>query len=289
MEASPSFQDKIVLITGATNGIGKAAAFQIAEHKPHLMIVGRNREKCETVVQELRDTTPASRVDYFLCDLSSQEEIRQLSEKIHVDLPRIDVLVNNAGALFLSRRETVDGIEMTFGLNHLNYFMLTNLVIDLLEKSESARIVNVASGAHRSAKTIHFDNVGFAEDYGGMKAYSQSKLANILFTYELARRLDSNQITANCLHPGFVASGFGKNNGILAKLIMPLLHLFARNEEKGAETVTYLATSPAVEGITGKYYFDRHPRKSTEVSYNKSLAQKLWQISQEMTGLDTTI
>jgi len=275
---------RICLITGATSGIGKVTARELARKGARLVIVSRNQLKCENTVASIRDDTGNKNIEYMVADLSSQDQIRQLARGFLDLYDHLDILINNAGAIFLSRDVSVDGIEMTWALNHLNYFLLTNLLLDALKASDSARIINVASTAHRGAK-INFDDLQGEHHFYGMQAYSQSKLANILFTYELARRLEGTQVTANALHPGFVASNFAKNNGGLVRLGMGVAQLFAIRPEKGAETSIYLASSPEVEGVSGRYFVKKQAVRSDPASYNEETAQKLWQVSEEMTGL----
>jgi retinol dehydrogenase-12 len=277
-------QGKICLITGATSGIGKVTARELARKGASLVIVSRNPLRCENTIASIQDETGNSNIEYMVADLSSQDQIRQLARGFMDRYDRLDVLINNAGAIFLSRKESVDGIEMTWALNHLNYFLLTNLLLDILKASAPARIVNVASTAHRGAK-INFDDLQGKRHFYGMRAYSQSKLANVLFTYELARRLEGTQVTANALHPGFVASNFAKNNGGLVRLGMGIAKFFAISPEKGAETSIYLASSPDVEGVSGRYFVNKQAARSDPASYNEETARKLWQVSEEMTGL----
>lgn len=283
-EENKDIKGKVCLITGATSGIGKVTARELARKGARLVIVSRNQLKCENTIASIRDETGNKDIEYMVADLSSQDQIRQLARGFLDRYDHLDVLVNNAGAIFLSRDVSVDGIEMTWALNHLNYFLLTNLLLDTLKASASARIINVASTAHRGAK-INFDDLQGGHHYNGMQAYSQSKLANILFTYELARRLEGTQVTANALHPGFVASGFAKNNGGLVRLGMGVVQLFAISPEKGAETSIYLASSPEVEGVSGSYFVKKQAVRSDPASYNEETAQKLWQVSEAMTGL----
>jgi retinol dehydrogenase-12 len=199
---------------------------------------------------------------------------------------RLDILVNNAGAVFMKRQESVDGIEMTFALNHLSYFLLTTLLLDALENGASARIVNVASRAHRRAE-MNWGDLQFEEGYGGFRAYGQSKLANLLFTYELARRLEGSGITVNALHPGFVNSHLYRRVGISRPLVKLIASLFGKSAEEGAETSIYLASSPEVEGVSGKYFADREPVSSSPASYDEEAAQRLWRVSEDMTVLSS--
>ena len=222
-------------------------------------------------------------MDSLLADLSSMAEVRRLAEAFKGRYGRLDVLVNNAGAIFVRRQNTVDGYEMTFALNHLSYFLLTNLLLDLLKASAPSRIVNVASDAHEGAK-LDLDNLNGGRFFT-VQAYGRSKLANILFTYELARRLEGTGVTANALHPGFVATGFGANNGALTRIFMRLSHLFALTPAQGADTVIYLASSPDVEGISGRYFVRRQAVPSSPASYDEATARRLWEISAQMTGL----
>lgn len=279
---------KTCVVTGATSGIGRVTARALAEKGATLVVVGRNEEKCRHTVREIREATGNKDVEYLLADLSIQQQVRQLAEQIRVRYDSLDVLVNNAGAIFTSRQETDDGLEKTFALNHLSYFYLSNLLIDKLKECAPSRIVNVASGAHRGHQ-IDFDDLARQQGYRSQQVYGESKLANILFTYELARRLEGSGVTVNALHPGFVASNFGTNNGPLVTWFMKFLHLFGRSPEEGAETVIYLASSPEVEAVSGKYYMDKEPVKSSPESYDRESALKLWEISMEITGLEVTV
>lgn len=285
LKSNPYMIDKQCLVTGATSGIGKVTARDLAAQGASVVIVGRNQEKSEHTVEQLRQETGNTQVEYLLADLSIQKEIRRLAEKYKDRYDRLDILINNAGAIFFSRQETQEGLEMSFALNHLGYFLLTNLLLDLLKRSAPVRIINVSSESHRGA-SINFDDLQCEEKYSPMRAYGQSKLANILFTYELDRRLENDNIIVNALHPGFVASNFGKNAGLLGKIVMPVLHLFAKSPKRGAQTCIYLASSPEVEGVSGKYFIDRQPATSSEESYDPQIAARLWAISEELTGLD---
>jgi NAD(P)-dependent dehydrogenase (short-subunit alcohol dehydrogenase family) len=279
---------KVCLVTGATAGIGEVTACELARMGATVVGVGRNRQKCDASAAHIKSATGNPNVEYLLADLSVQAQVRHLAAEFRAKYDRLDVLVNNAGAFYATRQESSDGIELTFALNHLAYFLLTNLLLDLLIASAPARIVNVSSGAHAPA-VINFDDLQGKEKYSGWGAYAQSKLANILFTYELARRLEGTSVTANALHPGFVATNFAHNNnqGILGKVIVlgmqGIQRLFARTPEKGAETVIYLAASPEVEGVTGLYYTDKEAVKSSTASYDLATAARLWQISEKMT------
>jgi NAD(P)-dependent dehydrogenase (short-subunit alcohol dehydrogenase family) len=275
---------KICMITGATSGIGYVTAREIARQGATLVIVGRSEEKCVDAVNTIKQQTGNNAVEWMLADLSVQQDIRRLADLFTTRYQRLDVLVNNAGAIFMQRQESADGIEMTFALNHLNYMLLTNLLLDTLKDSAPARIVNVSSDAHRAA-TMNFDDPQLKQGYSGWKAYNQSKLANLLFTYELARRLEGTGITVNALHPGFVASGFGMNNGWMAQLFRPLVKLMGKSPEQGARTSIYLATSPEVAGISGKYFSEQQEVESSQASYDTEAQQRLWELSEEMAGL----
>jgi NAD(P)-dependent dehydrogenase (short-subunit alcohol dehydrogenase family) len=223
-------------------------------------------------------------VELLLADLSAQAQVRHLVTEFQRRFARLDVLINNAGALFMQRRVSVDGIEMTLALNHLAYFLLTNLLLDTLRASAPARIINVSSDAHHRTQFNFADPQG-AQRYSGWRAYGQSKLANLLFTYELAHRLEGRDITANAMHPGFVATGFGRNNRGLFAWLMRLAKFAALSPEQGAETLIYLAASAEVEGVTGKYFVRQRAVQSSTASYDQTAAQRLWQLSAQFTGL----
>ena len=278
---------KICLITGATSGIGKAAAVQLAEQGATLVLVGRNPEKTAATVKQIQEQTDNQEIHSFIADLSSQQAIRQLSDDFKARHQRLDVLVNNAGALMLSRQESVDGIEMTFALNHLSYFLLTNLLLDVLESSSPSRIVNVSSDSHQGSH-LDFEDLQIQNMYRGYKAYGRSKLSNLLFTYELSRRLEGTGVTVNALHPGLVATGFmATNNGLRGWVYNFFVRRVGRSVEKGAQTITYLATSSDVEGVSGGYFIDAGIVDSSPASYDKDASLQLWQVSEELTGLAT--
>ena len=222
-------------------------------------------------------------IGYFVADLSDQQQIRQLADQVNEIYPKLDILINNAGAYFLKRFETVDGYEMTFALNHLNYFLLTNLLIEKIISSAPARIINVSSIAHARGN-IHFDDIHFLKNYNGYTAYAQSKLANILFTKSLAKRLKDQNITVNALHPGNVASNFGKNNGLIRYWAKRLIKRNFIPAAKGAETTIYIATSDEVEGITGEYFVDSKVVASSDLSNDEKLGERLWELSEALTG-----
>jgi NAD(P)-dependent dehydrogenase (short-subunit alcohol dehydrogenase family) len=274
-----NMENKVIMITGATSGIGEVTARELARMGALVVGVGRNPEKCGLVEQAVRQETGNPEVNFLVADLSSQSEIYRLVGEFKQRFSRLDVLVNNAGAVFFKRIESVDGLEMTFALNHMSYFLLTGLLLDTLKASAPARIVNVSSGAHVNAK-LDLDDLQFQKSYNGWKAYSRSKFANILFTYELARRLNGSGVSVNALHPGFVATGLAKNNSWLVRVGVKIAQTAARSPEEGARTMIYLASSNDVEGVSGRYYQDLHPEKSAPSTYDVSLAQRLWEISE---------
>lgn len=279
-------KDRIVLVTGATGGIGEVTARELARMGATVIGVGRNPDKCAQMSTSLRQTTGNPGVEFLVADLSVQAQVLQLADSIQERYPRLDVLVNNAGGFFFRREVSADGIEMTFALDHLSYFLLTNLLVRLLESSPAARVVNVSSDAHRGGE-MAFTDLEFQRGYNGWKAYAQSKLANVLFTYELARRLDEKGVTVNALHPGFVATRFGYNNGWLVRAGIWLSQRFAgRTPEQGAETSIFLASSPEVRGITGKYFVDKRAIPSSPASYDVEAARQLWQVSEALTRIN---
>jgi NAD(P)-dependent dehydrogenase (short-subunit alcohol dehydrogenase family) len=284
---------KIVLVTGATNGIGLVAAPQLAGMGARVIGVCRSAERGEQAEKDIRAQTGNPKVDYLCADLSSQKEVRALADEVRLRTDRLHILINNAGAFFMDRQESVDGIEMTFALNHLSYFLLTNLLFDLLQAGGSpgdpARIINTASAAERGGTLDETVLLGKAK-FNGWKAYSSSKLCNITFTYELDRRRDGQAIVANALHPGFVASNFAMNNfkGLLSPvkaLYRGVSRFVARSPEQGADTIVWLASSPEAAQLSGQYFQDRKPIRSQELSYDVQAAQRLWELSENLTGL----
>ena len=275
---------KVCLVTGGTNGIGKATAKALARMGATVVIVGRDVLKTAEAVDEIRAASGSHSVESLLADLSSAQEVRWLADKFKRKYSSLHVLINNAGGFFLRRQIRGNGLEMTFALNHLASFLLTNLLLGTLKASAPARIINVSSNAHASGK-IEFDNLQGEREYGP-RAYDNSKLANILFTMELARRLEGTEVTVNALHPGFVATGFGKNNGrVIAALVSMFAPLVARSPAKGAETSIYLASSPSVEGISGKYFYDSRVIPAAPQATDMAVARKLWDVSAEMVQL----
>jgi NAD(P)-dependent dehydrogenase (short-subunit alcohol dehydrogenase family) len=280
-----SMQGKICLITGGTNGIGKSTALGLARMGATVVIVGRNASKTARVVNEIKSATAMDNVTALLADLSSLNDVRRLAGEFKSEYAQLHVLINNAGAVFLKRQLSMDGFEMTFAVNHLAHFLLTNLLIDTIRASAPARIVVVSSAAHTGGR-IDFKNLQGERHYGGMEAYGNSKLANLLFTMELARRLEGTGVTVNALHPGFVNTGFAKNNGVLVATVFgAVAPLIARPPEKGAATSIYLASSPEVQGITGKYFSDSKMVRTAPQAADTAVAKRLWEISAEMVHL----
>ena len=271
-------------MTGGTNGIGKSTAQELAQMGATVIIVGRDAQKTSRVVNEIRATSGNPKVRPMLADLSSQLDVRRLADEFKSQYAHLHVLINNAGAVFMKRQLSMDGIEMTFALNHLAYFLLTDLLLDTLKASAPARIINVSSNAHTSGK-IEFDNLQGERIYSP-RVYENSKLANILFTTELARRLQGTGVTVNALHPGFTATGFAKNNGrAIAALVSIFAPLVARSPAKGAETSIYLASSPSVEGLSGEYFYDSQVIQAAPQANDMAVARRLWDVSAEMVDL----
>ncbi len=281
-------KNKNILITGATAGIGLETAKALAKQGANVYIHGRNKEKAQKAVDEVIAYSGNKNVDFFIADLSSQKEVRKLADEVKAKLDRLDVLINNAGGVFQKRQLSVDGIEMTFANNHLSYFLLTHLLLDLLKKSANSRIVNVASHSHYSGK-FDFEDMKMERSYNIMKAYERSKLGNVLFTMELAERLKGTGVTVNALHPGVVKTGIaGKNTGKLVVLAWKLFELYqgAISAEDGAKTSIYLASSPEVEGESGKYYDLCKHKWQSRYSQTEGLKEKVWELSAKLTGLD---
>ncbi len=287
---------KRVLITGATNGIGKQAALELATMGAAVTIVGRDESKTRQVSSDLTTQSGNTNIDFLIADLSSMAETRRIAQEYLAKYQRLDVLLNNAGAMFSRFQTSADGYEMTFALNHFSYYLLTVLLLNNIKATAQehgdARIINVSSGAHKSGalkQGLWLDDLrseaGF-RGMGGFANYGASKLANILFTYELARRLEVAGVTVNALHPGFVNTGFGHNmSGALGGFIKGSQRLFARSPRKGAETLVYLASSAEVAGITGKYWLDMKQARSSDISYDREQQSKLWDFSAAATGV----
>jgi retinol dehydrogenase-14 len=280
---------RVCLVTGANSGVGKATAAGLALLGATVVMACRDKKRGEMAQAEIKSQTGNQKVDLLLADLSSQVSVRQLAREFKEKYDRLDVLINNAGGTNSKRKESVDGLEMTFALNHLGAFLLTNLLLDLLEASgrpaRKSRIVTVSSEA-QGVGTINFGDLQLQNNYSELRSYAQSKLANVLFTYELARRLEGKNVTANTLHPGLVRTHFAGDSlsvfGILFKLSWPI----QISPEKGARTSIYLASSPEVEGMSGKYFIKQKPRKSAPLSYSEPTAELLWNESARLTGLE---
>jgi len=278
-------QGKQIAVTGATDGIGRIAARELAKAGAEVIIVARNPSKGDRVASEINRAAGHGRVSFVQADLSSQRSVRAAAATLCDKLAKIDVLLNNAGAMFVKRELSDDGVERTLALNHLGYFLLTSLLVDKIKAAGAGRIVNVASRAHEGA-TLDLDDLQNAKRYSGWRVYQQSKLANIYFTYELAGRLKGSGVTATCLHPGFVATRFGDNNAGFARTLIGLgKSMLAISEEEGARTSIYLAGSPEVEGVTGEYFEKCRPIRSSAVSYDQATARALWTASEKLVGL----
>ena len=278
-------KNKNILITGATSGIGRSTAIALSSMGARVTFIARNKDKAEVLLKELNCNTE-NKAAYIIADLSSQDEVKSAAkEYLNMNIS-LDILINNAGLINLKRRETVDGFEETFAVNHLAYFSLTNILIDKIKESKSARIINISSGAHQFVSRMNFDDLQSGKNYKPFKVYSYSKLANILFTRKLSEVLKNDNITVNCLHPGVVATGFAsQNDSKIQKLLFKLSKPFMRSSNKGAETSIYLSSSDEVSDVSGKYFYNSKISKISSGASSKEDAEKLWEISMELTGL----
>ena len=283
--ATSSMTGKTVLITGGTGGIGKATAIGLAGLGARVGIVGRDRARAEAAAADIRAESGNPAVDVFAADMSSQAEVRRLAAAVLDAYPRLDVLVNNVGGFWEHRHVTADGLERTFAVNHLAPFLLTALLRERLVASGPARVVTVSSGA-QSMGRIDFDDLQSERDYSGQRAYNQSKLANVMFTYELARRLEGTGVTATVVHPGVTRTNFAAEDQPRWMEVMgPVGRPFMQSPARGAVTPVYLASSPEVEGMSGQYFANRKPKKSSKASYDAAAASRLWRASAELVGL----
>lgn len=276
---------KIVLITGSTDGIGREAASQLVGMGAEVIIVGRDQGKAEETARQINAHSHSGKAAYFLADLSSMAGVRKLAKDFRAKYSRLDVLVNNAGSAFMRRTINEDGYEKTLALNHLAYFLLTNLLLDMLKNSSPSRVVNVSSGAHRSGE-IDFNDLDMKENYFILRAYRRSKLANVLFTYALARRLEGSGVMANCLHPGLVRTGIFRKIRFVGPLVDMFIKRRAISVAQGAETIVYLASSPEVRDVTGKYFYKSKQADSSTLSHDVELQEKLWDVSAQRTGVE---
>ena len=278
-------QGKTVVVTGATSGIGEVAAVELARQGARIVFVARNPLRRDTTLARLSVANDKVKHTAYLADLSRLSEMKRVAGEIAAAEPRIDVLINNAGAVFNARETTQDGLEMTFATNHMAYFVVTNLLLAKLKATPGARIVSTSSDAHKSGK-LDFDDLQSEKSYVGFRVYCNSKLENILFTRELARRVAGTGVTANCLHPGFVASSFGDNNGGWTEFAFGLLKKIAAiTPEDGAKTIVYLASSPDVAGQSGGYYYKCAPSTPTAAAQNDADAKRLWEVSAKIAGV----
>lgn len=273
---------KVVMITGATSGIGKVAALELADMGATVVIIGRDQEKGKRVMEEIALATGNQTLDFIKCDLASLDEVKKAACEFRSRYQRLDVLIDNAGGVNGKRKVTTDGYEYTFGVNHLAHFLLTNLLLDLLKASAPSRLVVVSSAAHRNGH-IDFEDLMSKKRYGSFRAYSQSKLANILFAFELARRYKGTGVTVNALHPGVVRTNFSKGLGRGGDALYGILSILTISAKKGAQTSIYLASSPEVANVTGTYFAKRRVKESSPESKDEAVAKRLWEASEQLT------
>lgn len=274
---------KVALVTGATSGIGEVTARELARAGATVVLLARDADKARTVAESIKRDTGNASVEVLIADLGVQAQVREAARQFLQGHDRLDILVNNAGAVNTRRTETPDGVETTWAVNHLAPFLLTNELLDLLKGTPGARVVNVSSDAHRGAR-INWDDVEGKRSYSAFGAYGQSKLANILFTRELARRLRGSGVTVNAAHPGFVSTGFGKNDGGPIAFLVGLASPLARSPERGAQTSLYLATSPEPVGVSGRYFADEREVQPSPQALDDGAADRLWRLSEQMVG-----
>ena len=278
-----SLNNKTIVITGATNGIGRAAAIELANRNPKLVFTYRNKDLADSLIDEIREASPNVEIYSVFCDFANQESIRKCATEINNLSSTIDVLINNAGVVNTSYHETDQGIENTFAVNHLGYFLFTNLLLEKMKGETETRIINVSSAAHGFIKEMQWEDINFKNNFGqGLKVYSQSKLANMLFTRYLAIKLSTDNISVNAIHPGGVNTALGnQNESWYSKPLKMILRPFFRSPLKGAESIIYLATKED-DGVTGEYFVDSKIAKSTTYSKNLEEAHKLWNLSEEL-------
>jgi NAD(P)-dependent dehydrogenase (short-subunit alcohol dehydrogenase family) len=279
-------QGKTVVVTGGTSGIGEVAALRLAEKGARIVLIARDPARTAATLAKLKNANPSAMHAAHYGDLSALAEMKRVASEVAAAEPRIDVLVNNAGAVFLSRQTSLDGLEMTFATNHMAYFVVTNILLDRLKATPGARIVSTASDAHRSGK-LDFDDLQSEKSYGSFRVYGTSKLCNILFTRELARCLEGADVTANCLHPGFVGTRFGQNNAsnIFTKLLRDAVMSLGISPEEGAKTIIHLASSPDVATISGEYFYKCKVAEPTAAAQNDADAKRLWDVSAKIAGV----
>jgi len=279
-------QGKTVVVTGGTSGIGEVAALRLAEKGARIVLIARDPARTAATLAKLKNANPSAMHAAHYGDLSALAEMKRVASEVAAAEPRIDVLVNNAGAVFLSRQTSVDGLEMTFATNHMAYFVVTNILLDRLKATPGARIVSTASDAHKSGK-LDFDDLQSEKNYGSFRVYGTSKLCNILLTRELARRLDGADVTANCLHPGFVGTRFGQNNAsnVFTRLLRNAVMSLGISPEEGAKTIIHLASSPDVATISGEYFYKCKVAEPTAAAQDDGAAKRLWDVSAKIAGL----
>lgn len=276
--------EKVFIVTGASSGMGKEAALGLAGEGSTVVLACRNESKGKMALEEIRRKSGSSSLELMILDLADLRSVRRMAAEFQETHSRLDVLLNNAGLILTKREVTVDGFEMTFQVNYLSHFLLTHLLLDSLKRSAPSRVINVSSSAHTSAH-VHFDDLQCEKRYSAFRAYGQSKLAQVLFTYELARRLAGTEVDVNCLHPGAVASNWGRGSGSWLSAGLRLVSVFMKSPQKGAETSIFLATAPGLEGVTGKYFSNNLETKSSAESYDQEYGKRLWDTSFELLGI----
>jgi retinol dehydrogenase-14 len=280
-----SLVNKIILVTGSTDGIGKETATALASLGAEIIVHGRNPEKTQKTVREMKATSNNEQISYLIADFTDLNQIREMATELQEKYTRLDVLINNAGVYNSRRIDTDTGVERTFLINHLAPFTLTNLLLPILKSSAPSRIINVSSQVHSMGR-LDFEDLGFKKGYFGMMAYSRSKLANLLFTYELDRRLKGSGVTVNTLHPGHVATNiWGDAAPLIGSAVIRLMKWISLSPEEGADNSIYLASSPDLDNISGQYFMKREPVRSSSMSYDRETAARLWQVSEELTGI----